>query len=135
MLKRQSTRNNRSGALTVEMALCMPILFIFLFGCYEVAHANMILHTTESAAYEAARRGIVPGADQDQMRQAARGILGSVGIKDFEITIIPSVITPATPNVRVEISVDHAKNSAALKFFMKDMVFRGRCELSRETMF
>lgn len=130
--KNQRCTPKRSAALSVEMALCLPVLFAFLLGCYEIAHANMILHATESAAYEAARNGIIPGADQDRMRQAASGILNTVGVNDFHISISPAVITNQTSHVRVEIEVDYSRNTAAPKFFMRNTMLRGRCELSRE---
>lgn len=114
------------------MALCLPLLFALLFGCYEIAQANMILHATESAAYEAARNGIIPGADQDRMRQVAKNILSTVGVNDFQMTISPSVITRQTQTVRVEIEVNYLQNTAAPKFFMRNSILRGKCELSRE---
>lgn len=125
-------KNNREAALSVEVALCLPILLAFLSGCYEVAHANMILHATESAAYEAARSGIIPGANQDRMRQVAESILATVGVDNFQIQISPAEITNQTQTVRVEISVNYLENTAAPKFFMRNSILRGQCELSRE---
>ena len=129
-----SVRNTRRGALTVEVAICLPILLMFLFACYEIAHANMLLHATESAAYEAARVGIVPGARRDKIESAAAAILNTVGIQDFSIKLTPNVITPDTPKVKVEVAVPFRRNTVSPQFFIKDPTFRGQCELTREVL-
>ena len=60
MNKKRTNNSNRRGALTVEVAICLPLLLITLFGLYELSRANMIRHAVESAAYEGARSGILP---------------------------------------------------------------------------
>lgn len=124
----------RRGALTVEVALCLPVLLLFLFACYEIAHANMLLHATESAAYEAARVGIVPGAKQDKIKNAAGFVLGSVGITDFDITVTPDTITRSTEKVKVEIKVPFRRNTSVPRIFVQEPVFSGQCELTREVL-
>ena len=62
--------SDRTGALTIEVALCLPLLILLLFGCYEICRTSMILHATQSAAYEGARVGIVPGATPDKIEVA-----------------------------------------------------------------
>ena len=88
-----SKMNKRSqGAITVEVALCLPVLFAILFGSYELARANMMLHSTESAAYEGARVGIIPGATPESVRESVGGILRSVSVSEFDVVIRPEVI-------------------------------------------
>jgi Flp pilus assembly protein TadG len=124
----------RRGALTVEVAICLPVLFLFLFGCYEIAHANMLMHATESAAYEAARVGIVPGAKSEKIRNAAQFVLNSVGVNDFTLTITPDPVDRSTEKVKVEIAVPFRGNSSVPRLFVQDPTFRGECELTRETL-
>ena len=124
--------NRRSGALTVEVALCLPILLMVLFGGYELAHANMILHSTESAAYEGARTGIVPGATKEKIEHTVGQLLLAVGIKDFKVKVDPKKIDETTDKVTVTVSVPVRKNMSFPAFFLEDPTFRGRCELSRE---
>jgi len=131
---KRAQRTTRMGALSVEVAICLPLLFTMLFACYEIAHANMVKHATESAAYEAARIGIVPGAKADKIRDAAAFVLGSVGVNDFTLTITPAIIDTNTPKVKVEIGVPFRKNSNIPQIFVQDPVFRGECELSREVL-
>ena len=132
--KKKSTFRQRSGALTVEMAMTLPIFFMILFGCYEICHANMLQHAAESAAYEAARAGIVPGASETRCKNSATLVLRSMGIRKFDITVSPSKIQTTTPTVEVEVRVPMTGNTTFATFFFKDHVFRGRCELVRETL-
>ncbi len=125
---------SRRGALTVEVAICLPILITFLFACYEVAHANMLLHATESAAYEAARVGIVPGAKPAKIREAAAFVLNSVGVRNFTLTMTPDPITTKTNSVKIVILVPFRGNTAVSQMFVRDPTFRGQCELTRETL-
>ncbi len=124
----------RRGALAVELSLLLPILFMFLFGCYEIGRANMLLHATESAAYEAARVGIVPGAKPDNIKAAATYVLSSVGIRNFEIEVTPDVITSSTEKVKVEITVPFKSNTTLPQWFLEDPSFQGQCELNRELL-
>lgn len=131
-----STLNARSrkGSLTVEIAICLPILLMILFASYEMAHANMLLHATESAAYEGARIGIIPGANQQKIEGSIKSILNSVGVHKFDIKVTPEVIKSDTESVKVEVIVPFRTNTSLPPFFVKDPRFRGQCELSRETL-
>lgn len=105
-----------------------------LFACYELAHANMLLHATESAAYEGARVGIIPGASSDKIEAAVKGVLNSVGINNFDVNVNPKKINTDTKSVQVEVLVPFRSNTSIPPFFVKDPRFRGQCELSRETL-
>jgi Flp pilus assembly protein TadG len=120
--------------VSVEVAICLPILFAFLFAGYELARANMLLHAAESAAYEGARVGIVPGATPAKIRTAAEFVLNSVGVSDFNVRITPPIIDNQTPRVLVEIEVPFRGNTSIPTFFIDTPVFRGQCDLARETL-
>jgi hypothetical protein len=100
-----------------------------------MGRANMLAHATESAAYEAARVGIVPGAQPEKIRNAAEFVLASVGVRDFTIEVTPAVITNDTETVRVDIAVPFQTNNMNIpQMFVGDPTFRGSCELNRETL-
>jgi len=125
-------RNARRGALAVEMALCLPILFLLLFGSFELARANMMLHATESAAYEGARVGIVPGANKTKIEAAVRFVMGSVGVQNFTVTVVPDTILSDTETVEVTVAVPFRENTTFAGFFIKDPTFKGTTLLTRE---
>ena len=45
----------RRGATTVEFAIVAPVFFLFLLASIEFSRLNIIRHTADNAAYEAAR--------------------------------------------------------------------------------
>jgi Flp pilus assembly protein TadG len=130
----RNARLRRQGSLTVEVAVCLPLLLTVLFASYELAHANMLLHATESAAYEGARVGIIPGASSDKIEAAVEGILNSVGVHNFEVKVKPKKIKSDTKSVKVELTVPFRANTSIPPFFVKEPRFHGECELSRETL-
>ena len=127
-------KNRSQGAITVEVALCLPILLAVLMGSYELARANMMMHSTESAAYEGARVGIIPGATPEGVRAAVGRILGSVGVTTFDIEVNPAVITNLDEDIEVIVTVPFRDNLRIPTFFMRDPVFRGTCSLKRELL-
>ncbi len=127
-------KKRSQGVVTVEVALCLPVLMAILMGSYELARANMMMHSTESAAYEGARVGIIPGATPESVRTAVAGVLRSVGVKTFDVQISPTVITNQTEDIEVEVSVPLRANLALPTFFIQDPTFRGTCTLKRETL-
>jgi Flp pilus assembly protein TadG len=125
----------RSGAVTAEVAVCLPILFLLLFGCLEMAGANMLKHATESAAYEGARIGILPGATQAGVQQAVDKVLDSIGAEGSSIEILPQVITQETEEIEVVVSVPYAPNAWIAPFIIRsNPTFRSSCKLRRELL-
>lgn len=133
-LRRRRSSRSRVGAVTVEVALCLPVLLLFLFGAYELGRANMLLHATESAAYEGARIGILPGANNAKIEAACESILRSVGVQDFNVIVEPANLNNATEKVKVRVEVPFQNNTTIGTFFVDDPTFQGECELSREVL-
>ena len=94
----------------------------------------MMLHSTESAAYEGARVGIIPGATPESVRAAVGGVLNSVGVRKFDIAITPDVITNQTIDIEVLVTVPLRENLALPTFFIQDPTFQGTCTLQREVL-
>ena len=46
---------------SVEFAITAPIFFLFLLAAFEFGWMNVMRHTADNAAYEAARAAMVPG--------------------------------------------------------------------------
>ena len=120
--------------INIIISIFSFILFLFLFASYELARANMLQHAAESAAYEGARAGIVPGANPQKVRDACGFVLGSVGIRDSQITVEPAVIDPDTEKIKVLIEVPLRQNTLIAPFLFRDPVFRGECEMAREVL-
>ncbi|MCC6512249.1 MAG: pilus assembly protein [Pirellulaceae bacterium] len=123
---------HRRGVLTVEMALCIPIVFLILLGTLEFSRMNMLRNSIDNAAYEGARRGIVPGATANDCINAADTILRAVGAQNTTITVTPSVINDDTPQVSVSIATPLSSNSWGPARFLGGMTLRAVSTKSRE---
>lgn len=129
MLRRNQERR---GVTTVEFALCAPILFLFTFASFEFSRVNSIRQSTENAAYEGCRRGIVPGATADDVRASAQVVLDSVFARNASISVSPSVITEDTSQVTVDITVPLDENAWVLPKFFTGRNVTGTLTLARE---
>ncbi len=125
-------RQPRSGATLVEMAMCMPILFLILFGCYEFARANMMRHAVQAASYEGARTGITPGATVADVQSSVQFVMSTVGINNFDVVVSPSPIALRSEKVNVSVSVRMRDNTALPLLFNHNTALSGACELNRE---
>lgn len=123
---------NRDGATVVEFAVTAPILFLLLFGCWEVSRANMLRNLARSAAYEGARKGITPGATADEVRDNAQALLDAVGVRGASIAVTPATITKNTTTVAVDISIPINSNTYVVPFFFRDKQMQSSCVMTRE---
>ena len=126
--------HRRRGALTVEFALTVPILFAIVLGALEFSHINMVRNTIENAAYEGARQGIVPGATARDVRREARTILRAVGVQGERVQVQPETIADDTERVTVTVRVPLDRNGFIAPLFMKGKMMRRSVTLTRETL-
>ncbi len=122
----------RRGTTAIEFALTAPLLLAFTFGALEFGRANMIRHTAQNAAYEAARAAIVPGATSAQAEAAAYAALSFAGIGTASVTITPAVLGPGDNEVTVDVSVPMTPNSYLTPLFLDGQNLEASATLSRE---
>src|SRR4051794_22872272 len=103
-------RATRTGAVAVEFALTVPIFFLFLLAAFEFGWLNVIRHTADNAAYEAARAVIVPGGTVAEATAKANSILNVVGARGAKIKITPANITSSTTAVTVAVDIPMSSN-------------------------
>src|SRR5437667_11175205 len=89
----RSAARLRRGATAVEFAIVAPIFFLFLMAAFEFGWLNVLRHTADNAAYEAARAAMVPGATAADAIAKANSILNIVRARNVSVTVTPSVIT------------------------------------------
>lgn len=128
----RSKSTTRSGVTTVEFAVVAPVAFLLLFGALELGHANMVFHSVEAAAYEGARKGIIPGATASECVAAANEMLQLCRVNGATVSVNPTTLTPSDANVTVRVQVPYRSNSIVVPFFTSNLVIDGECKLSRE---
>lgn len=131
-IAQQLRSSDRRGAATVEAALALPILFLLVFGGWEFSRINVIRNTMSNACYEAAREATLPGATETKVKDAGQTVLNAVGISNSTIEMTPSILTPSTKSVTVDVNVPVQGNGFGLSKFFLDGDIKSSCTLSRE---
>jgi Flp pilus assembly protein TadG len=118
--------------MAVEFALTASVLFLLAFAAIELSRFNQIRHTADNAAYEGARRGIVPGASGDDVLAAVQSIISTAAVRNAEIVIEPTVIDETTEEVTVSVTIPVADNSWAPAVFFANRSVEASLTLQRE---
>lgn len=73
---RSSSSSGRRGAVTVEVALTLPVFAVFLAGLMEFGHVFMVSNTLNAAARSGARLGSVEGITTSQVVSRVNTVVG-----------------------------------------------------------
>ena len=122
------------GAVAVEMAMTLPLLLFIVFASVEFGRMNVIRHSVDNAAYEAARKVIVPGSTAADADREARQLMNIVGARGVTVQLTPAVIQLDTPEITVEVSVRADQNGFIVPQFFGGKQLVGRCTLTRDTL-
>jgi Flp pilus assembly protein TadG len=112
-------RRPRSGVTVVEFAIVAPIFILFLMASFEFGWLNVLRHTADNAAYEAARAAMVPGATAADAVDKANSILSIIRTRDAKVTVTPAVIDQNTDHVTVTIDVPAKSNALIVPRFTR----------------
>ena len=118
----------------MEMAITLPLLFLVVLTSVEFGRMNVIRHTIDNAAYEAARKAIVPGVAAADAEREARRIMDIVGAQGVDVRITPPVLEIDTPQVNVNVSVDFGQNGFLTPFFFAGKRISGNVTMRREDL-
>jgi len=122
----------RRGALTVEFALVAPLAFLVFFASFEFSRMNMVRHTIDIAAYEGARRGIVPGATAADVTDRVNQVLAQVSVADSQVTVTPGAIDNRTRQVTVDVQTPMDSNGFVAASFFNNLTVQSQSTLARE---
>ncbi len=131
-LRKKQIACYRRGTTAVEVAIVLPILLMLFFGAIDFSRANTIRNTVENAAYEGARRAVVPGATSQSAELAAQHILASLKIRGATVVATPSNITNGTKEVSVTITVPLGSNLYVSSQMLSSSSISRTCKLTRE---
>ena len=122
----------RRGAVIVEFALAAPIFLLFLMAAFEFGWLNVMRHTADNAAYEAARVVIVPGATAAEATAKANAMLNVVGARGATVKITPASITASTTEVTVAVDLPMKQNGLITPRFTGKTVLHSESTLKTE---
>jgi len=127
-----SKPRNRAGTTLVEFAVVVPLFFLFILAAFEFGRLNIIRHTADSAAYEAARYAMVPGAIASEAIAKADAMLSIVGTRGATVTVNPAVLGPDVDEILVTISVPMDQNGFIAPHFTRGQIIRAQSRLKTE---
>ncbi len=116
-LRPQRRSMSRRGASTVEMALVAPLLFLVVFGIFEIAIGYMAHHLIQDAARQGCRVGICYGSSNTTVRSRVNLLLQAEHITGATTKILVNNVEADVAAARtgdqitVQISVPAAKVS------------------------
>lgn len=109
----RSPGRTRSGAATLEFAICMPMVLALVFGTIEAANAVFLQQALTVAAYEAGNIAATMGGNADTATAQANAILTTFRVKSATVSISPAVTanTPVGTRIVVSCSAQLGANS------------------------
>ena len=105
----REVRKSRSGALSLELVIVLPILLVVLLAVVQIGSYLMATQAIQAAAMAGAREATLPGAATARVRHAVTGALSGWSFvsalrdDDIQIADLPD------DRVRVTVSVDADK--------------------------
>jgi Flp pilus assembly protein TadG len=127
-LRIRKTVEVRRGAVTVEFAMVLPVILMMFLGSIEMASLQYARHSMGYAAYEAARKGSIPGCTVEMSRAAAIQQLALVGLDDgAEVIVNQDALTVST-----EVRVPSSKFAWGPVGYLLNITVVERCTLVRE---
>lgn len=111
----------RRGIATVELAVCLPLLALLVFGSLQAANLIYLRHAVISAAYEGTLELSRPDATGDSITTRVEQVLAMHEVTSSKTTVSPggdslSKLPNGTP-VRIRVRANVADNIALSGWF------------------
>lgn len=84
---RKKATNERSGATLVEMAVVLPVFFLFVFAFIEFGHVYLTIHVLNGAAKQASRIGIGDNSTTQSVKNKAEEVLAGLVSPTTHVTV------------------------------------------------
>jgi len=122
----------RRGATAVEFAVVAPVILLMFFAALEFSRLNMIRHTVDVAAFEGARRGILPGATVATVQDRVNVVLEAIRVQAETVVVEPATLSRSVDTVTVTVTVALDTHTWIPSSFVAGKKVSRSCTLSRE---
>jgi len=130
--RRRLPKRCRRAAVTVEFAIVATLFFLLVLSAIEFGRLNVIRHTADNAAYEAARHAMVPGATAAEAMAKANSLLSIVGTRGARVIINPPALGPNVRQITVTINVPMNQNGWVTPYFTSATTIRSSSTMKTE---
>lgn len=116
MIRRRSPRSRRRGTATVELAVCLPVLTLLVFGSMQACDMIYLKHSLMTAAYEGSLEVARPDSSSSNVQGRVEQVMEIRGVEGGSCDIDSSkAIESLAPGDVVTLQVK-APVKANLKF-------------------
>jgi Flp pilus assembly protein TadG len=112
--KRRQPQLLRRAAAAVELAVCLPIIVILVFGALEGANIMFCRQAMVQAAYEACKHASRVDGTSAGAKRLAQDVLTARRVKSANITLSPADVS--TTQVGQDVTVRITVNSSSRTF-------------------
>jgi len=130
----RKARKTRRGVAVVELAVCLPVLFVLALATIEVCNCIYVKQSLAITAYEGARVALIVGATEENVRTQCQILLDERRLRGGVIDIAPDNFetAPAGTFIAVEVSMPQAANGILpTRVFAQEFVTH-RVEMMKE---
>jgi hypothetical protein len=124
----------RRGVAAVEFAVCLPVIFLLVFGSIEASSFIFLKQSLHVAAYEGAREAIRIGSGNTQASDCVQNLLGSRNVVDFQVNFPNGESGDAArgDEVVIEVSAPTSTNSPLAGQFVTNRLLTARVVMVKE---
>ena len=117
----KSNRCKRSAIATVELAICIPVLTLIVFGSIQATNLIFLQHAATAAAYEGSLEMAKSNASNASVRARIEQVLEARGVGKTQIAILPAGTeisrTPPGTLLTIQVTADVRSNTSVFGFF------------------
>jgi Flp pilus assembly protein TadG len=129
------TRAPRRGAAVTELAVCLPVLTLIVFGSIQACNLIYLKHGCVTAAYEGSLELAKSNATSSSIVSRAQQVLTARGIRSTQIRLLPAGTEAATAArgaiFTLEVTADVRPNMTLSGFFPMPANVTGRIVSTR----
>lgn len=124
----------RRGFSTVEFAVCLPVMFLLIFGAIEASSFIFLKQSLHVAAYEGARSAMRTGVCNDNVYESVCNILDSRNVKEFVVSFPNGNVSDAETGdeIVIEVTAPTAANSPLTGQFVINREVTARVVMMKE---
>lgn len=122
--KKDNRKNSRRGAALVELAVCLPVLFLITMATVETCRVIYLRQSIKIAAFESARLSNLPGATFEMIKVQTDCVLLGRNIRNYEVACTPNPPSAAEEGdlITIRITAPISENSVLTSWIYRDRV-------------
>lgn len=125
----------RTAIATVELAICLPLLALIVFGSIQATNLIFLQHATTAAVYEGSLEMAKSNATNATVQARIQQVLDARTVINSSIAILPAGTkiseTPPGTLLTLEVSADVRSNLSIFSFFAMSDQVTGRLVATR----